>query len=323
MTRPASSADGGRAAPLPDIPVLVVSGYLGAGKTTLVNHLLTTGTGRRTLVIVNDFGAVAVADELVTSREADVLTLANGCVCCGMRSTLMETLLAVLERAELPELVVVETSGVADAAAVARHALFPGFRLDGVVVVCDTETVRRRARDRLVGPTVLRQLASADLVVLNKTDLVADAARREVAAWIAERAPGAAQLHTAGAKVPLSLLLGAVDTPVATSLPAEPELEGHVALTWSGGLLHRSLLEAALASLPDGVMRVKGVVVLDDAPEVRTVVQRVGSRLRLERGRPWDDERPSSRLVAVARAGEVDDASLARLLDLAAMSVPS
>ena len=130
-------------------------------------------------------------------------------------------------------------------------------------------------------------------------------------------------MHTAGAKVPLSLLLGAVDTPVATSLPAEPELEGHVALTWSGGLLHRSLLEAALASLPDGVMRVKGVVVLDDASEVRTVVQRVGSRLRLERGRPWDDERPSSRLVAVARAGEVDDASLARLLDLAAMSVPS
>lgn len=317
MSVPLRADSGMRSDPVPAIPVLVVSGYLGAGKTTLVNHLLRSGTGRRTLVLVNDFGAVAVADELVESREADILTLANGCVCCGMRSTLMESLLAVLDRVELPELLVVETSGVADAAAVARHAMFPGFRLESVVVVCDAETVRRRARDRLIGATVLRQLAAADLVVLNKVDLVDEAAQWELRAWLAEHAPGAVRFETTEARVPVQLLFGAVDAPTVMGLAAQPELSGHVALEWSGGPLDRAMLEVALRWLPEGVLRIKGVVVLEDDPLVRTVVQRAGSHVRLERGRDWGDAAACSRVVAVVRAGDLDNAAFGRVLDLA------
>mgnify|MGYP001015843145 FL=1 len=155
------------------LPAIVVGGWLGAGKTTLVNRLLRAADGRRIAVLVNDFGEVSIDADLIVSRDGPVMNLAGGCVCCAVGSDLLEALIALPSRLPALDLVIVETSGVALPAAVARSVrLAAGVTVDGTVVLVDAETVRARADDRYVGDTVLRQLAEADLLLLNKVDLV-------------------------------------------------------------------------------------------------------------------------------------------------------
>jgi G3E family GTPase len=304
-------------APSPAIPVVVIGGYLGAGKTTLVNHLLRTGTGLRTLVLVNDFGAVAVDAELIEADEGEVLTLVNGCVCCSLSSPLAETFETIRAMRPPPELVVLETSGVADPAPVAHHAMTPGFRLDGVVVVADAATVRRRAADELVGRTVLRQLAAADLVVVNRADLATPAQLAGLGSWLDEVAPGTDRVLTEHGRVPPEAVIGAGGGAPALSTEALPV---HDRWIWNPGRpVDRGELEAVLDALPSSVVRVKGIVALTDEPTRRTVVQRVGRWRTMTPGRPWEvGEAPRSSLVVLGLPGSVDPQNLGRMFDPAA-----
>ncbi len=148
------------------VPVLVVGGYLGAGKTTLVNHLLRT-SGQRLMVLVNDFGQSVIDAQLIEASDGDVLQLAGGCVCCQIGDELSAALARVADTA--PERVVIETSGVAQPAAVTTMvSLTTGLQLDAVVVVADGERIDELLADRYVGDIVAAQLAQADLVVLNR-----------------------------------------------------------------------------------------------------------------------------------------------------------
>ena len=154
------------------IPVTVIGGYLGAGKTTLVNHLLRHAGGTRIAVLVNDFGELPIDADLIESKHDDVIGIAGGCVCCEIGSDLVDALRTLAARDPPPQQVLVETSGVALPGAVAGAVgLLPAYRLDATVVLADAETVRERAADRYLGDTVTRQLAEADIVVLNKADL--------------------------------------------------------------------------------------------------------------------------------------------------------
>jgi G3E family GTPase len=190
------------------IPVTIVGGYLGAGKTTLVNHLLRHAQGRRLAVLVNDFGDIAIDAELIESREGNVLNLAGGCVCCSVGSDLVGALMALPGWAAPPDHCVIETSGVALPGAVARTlTLVQGVRLDGVVVLADAETVRARAADRYVGDTVRGQLRDADLVLLNKVDLVAGDEVAALHAWLGEAAPRAPVVDAVDAAVPVEVVL--------------------------------------------------------------------------------------------------------------------
>ena len=196
--------------PAPDrIPVTLIGGYLGAGKTSLLNHLLTHAGGERIAVLVNDFGALGLDAALVARRDADTVTLTNGCVCCSIADDFGAALDAQVRAGEPPERIVVETSGVAEPAKTARYASgWPGVRLDAVLTVVDLETIRARAKDRFVGDLVVRQIESADLIVANKSDRVDASTRRSEAQWLARRAPRAAQVETSHGRVAPAVVLG-------------------------------------------------------------------------------------------------------------------
>lgn len=157
--------------PASPLPVTVISGYFGAGKTTLVNHLLRHPGGRRLMVLVNDFGELAIDADLIAADEGNILTLANGCVCCSMGGNFDNALVDELEMEERPDHLVTEASGVAKPARIANIARAESdLLLDGVVTVIDAENFDRHLADHLIADSVMDQIAAADLLLVNKAD---------------------------------------------------------------------------------------------------------------------------------------------------------
>ena len=164
------------------IPLTVIGGFLGAGKTTLVNHFLRTAT-RRIGVLVNDFGAINIDAALIASRDSEMVALTNGCVCCGTGDDLGAGLVRLMARERGIEHVIIEASGVSDPWRVAQLALVePGFNLEPIVVVADGVALPRQLRDRWVSDTVRGQLLAAELVVLNKAEHATAEARAAIQA---------------------------------------------------------------------------------------------------------------------------------------------
>ena len=295
-------------APSAPIDVTVLGGYLGAGKTTLVNHLLRGADGEQLAVLVNDFGAIAVDAELIEARDGATIRLANGCICCSLAGGFAEAMTTIDGLTDRPDRLLIEASGVADPAAVAQWAHLPGFALDGVVVLADAETVRARADDRLVGRHVRQQLAAADVLVVNKTDLVPDTRLAELHAWLTEVAPGRVPIDTVGAAVDRSVLLG--PAPLGDRRPDPNGDPGHRTFTLTSHTpLDRERLSALVGALPDRVVRAKGIVALADDRDRRWVIQRVGPRTSLA---PHHEPDPgaSSHLVVIALPDQTVDAAV-------------
>lgn len=300
-----------------DLPVTVLGGYLGAGKTTLVNHLLRTTTERLAL-LVNDFGEVDIDTDLIEADDGDVVSLANGCICCSLVDGLAAALQTIAEFRPRPDRLVIEASGVADPASVAAYGHGPGLELDAVVVLIDAETIRARASDRYVGDTVLRQLRAADIVVANKLDLVGPDDVSTVRDWLADRVEGAAIVEATGAAVDPAVLFGVVDRP-GSNIDEAGEPHDHAddlyeAWSWTSDgrdPIDREAVEALMGALPDEVVRAKGIVRLaDGSVEGRAhVLQRVGRRWTLHPART--DPVGPSRLVVIGLAGAVRDGWLA------------
>ena len=184
----------------------VIGGYLGAGKTTLVNRLLAGATGERVAVIVNDFGSINIDAELIQSADKDTVRLSNGCMCCSASDGLAAALARLCARADEIDRIVIETSGVSEPGKVAKNA--HGFRLplDAVIVMADAEQLPAQASNRYVGDVVRRQLAQADLILLNKIDLVDPEALARAREVILSNAPGCPVAETTAANLPLVLL---------------------------------------------------------------------------------------------------------------------
>jgi G3E family GTPase len=297
-----------------ELPVTVIGGYLGAGKTSLVNHILASA-GERVAVLVNDFGDVDIDSELIERRDGDTISLANGCICCSLVDGLAGALATVQAMEPRPHRLVIEASGVADPASIAAYGHGPGLALDAVIVLVDAETIRTRAVDRYVGDTVQRQLRSADVLVLNKTDLVDEAAGRATAAWLAEQAPEAAIVEARQARVDPAVLFGALRGPPAGPPPAPADASGvFESWTWRGDLVERHRLEALMADLPEGAMRAKGLLRLTDDPGTAMVLQRVGRRWSLRPAAAEAGSGPGSRVVVIGRRGAIDPPWLAERL---------
>ena len=169
------------------VPILLVTGFLGAGKTTVVNHLLAHAEGRRIAAVVNDFGAINIDAELIAGASDGVVSLSNGCICCSLEGDLLRTLAALLRRDPRPEFIVIETSGVADPSDIVRNLMDPLIwreaPLETVLCVVDATTSAETLNDALLRS----QLRAADVVALSKVDLVDAAASRSSCAMSSGR----------------------------------------------------------------------------------------------------------------------------------------
>jgi G3E family GTPase len=300
----------------------VIGGFLGAGKTTLLNQLLRDAGDRRLAVLVNDFGAINIDAELVESRDSEVMRLENGCICCSVGSDFIGALALLRDGPDPPEHVVVEASGVADPGAIAVLGDMPGYRRDAAVVVADAETVRARGEDEATRHQITGQLRAADLLVLNKTDLVDAAALADTRAWVREiTGPSTAIVETAFGALAADIVLGAA--PAADRVPAEHHDDEHdhahpafETWSWSGEApLSGAGLVAELKTLPDGIVRAKGLLHLREDPSNRYVLQVVGRRFSVEADRPWGDATPASEVVVIGLPGSVDESALEAALE--------
>lgn len=243
----------------PRIPLTVIGGYLGAGKTTLVNRILTGDHGRRLAVIVNDFGDVAIDEALLGPADGGVRALANGCVCCSAVDGLAVALGEIATLDPPPEHLIIEVSGVGDPWAVAQWGRTPRYELDGVVVVVDPVAVRRWVDDPYVGDTVRRQIAAADLVLVSHADDEPDACA-ETAEWVTGLTRGPVLI---GTNVSLPLLLGgssADAVPGGRAVSRETSHAEHAAASFVPRAMSRADLREWLERAPEPVVRAKGFV---------------------------------------------------------------
>ena len=251
------------------VPVTVVGGFLGAGKTTLVNHILRGGHGLKVAVLVNDFGAVNIDAALIASAEGGLYSLSNGCICCGRNQGLVEQLEELLAaRADIDH-IVIEASGAADPSRImdtVRHARFSGrLRADAVVTVVDAAGFE----DAVAAAPGLAQaqVGAADLLVLNKTDLVD---RSRLDAWRARWTFADTRIvETTQARVPFGILFAGEVSPrgIASPFAAEPVHEQAVSAVWRhDGLVDLKCLAKALAgqTLVDAALVVQFLGALGD-----------------------------------------------------------
>ncbi|WP_416899217.1 MAG: CobW family GTP-binding protein [Minwuia sp.] len=284
------------------IPFTVIGGFLGAGKTTLLNHLLTQTEGVRYAVFVNDFGSLNIDKRLIRSHGGRTIALENGCICCSMADGLTQSLLALLSMDDPCDHIVIEASGVADPAPIADVAVLdPDLAPDGVVVLVDAADGIRWLEHEQVGDMVRKQIAAADLLVLNKLDVAEPDSVAALKARLDDLAPDAIRVETEHSRLPMPLAFSTVKAgggqghghdhgpDFRTCTIEMPE-------TWT-----RAELTAALQALPAGVLRAKGFVKLTGGG--LHLVQMAGRRISIT---PADgDEPPALVLIGVGDMPDV------------------
>ncbi|MFC4352857.1 CobW family GTP-binding protein [Fodinicurvata halophila] len=293
----------------PAIPLSVIGGFLGSGKTTLINNLLRETDGRRLTILVNDFGDINIDADLVAAHDGRTLQLSNGCICCTIGDSLSRSLMEIAAMPESPEHVVIEASGVADPGRIAQIGLAGGaYSLQAVCVLADAANLPTHAADRYMGDTVIHQLKRADFIALNKCDLVDEADRTQLYARLTDWGITCPVLETTQGQVPLSLLLEPRERESPENLE-EHHHDSHAERLRSWSLstdtpLNRTAFEAALEDIKGRALRAKGLLRFSDAPHHLEVLQLVGRRYELSPVREAEGEE-ASRLVVIT-AGDVE-----------------
>jgi len=303
------------------VPILLVAGFLGAGKTTVVNHLLAHAEGRRIAAVVNDFGAINIDAELVAGASDGVVSLKNGCICCSLEGDLIRTLAALLRREPRPEFIVIETSGVADPADIVRNLMDPMIwreaPLETVLCVVDAATPEAMLAD----PLLRSQVHAADVVALSKLDLAGSAEVAVVrdAVWTVR--PGAVVVDALLGEVPAALLFPA--DPDRLPRPRDPGRRRPTAdrfetLSWtSERLVSLPRLQVAITRLAPKLARAKGLFEAVEQPGRQLVFQFAGGRATLAPGGIRPAGVPRARLVFIAEVGRLSEEDIRGVMDVA------
>ena len=325
------------------VPLTVLTGFLGAGKTTLLNRILTGDHGLRIAVLVNDFGSINIDADLIVGveSEGDIISLANGCVCCNVRDDLVTAVTQVMSRPERPEYILLEASGVAEPSGIAitfmGDELRDRIRLDSIMCVVDAEQVFAVPE---MMELKLRQIAFADMLILNKVDLVTPEEIERIKAWLDDRFHRYRLVESSGGDVPLEILLsvGRFDPSRLDGAPSSDDADhshacdpdcGHhahddrrdhsqVFKTWSYETDQPLSLEAlreSASKLPASVYRCKGVVHTTEEPGRRVILQGVGKRVDIAAGDEWNGGAPRTRIVVIGADDGMDEAALREAFD--------
>lgn len=300
-------------------PVTIFTGFLGAGKTTLLNHILTGNHGKRIAVVVNELGDIGLDDRFIARSDGDIVELTNGCVCCSARNDTMEVLLSLVARSKKGEPidhVIIETTGLAKPASLCRFFLADSplksfYRLDGVVTVVDAY---HGTSHMIQFREVKEQVAVADVVLLNKTDLTEEPQIHAIEEWLHGLNPTAPIVRSSRGEVPLESILNIGGFDLIGKEHILEEQHGHEPVhdsditaisiredsPLSRGKFIKWLTEFVAMEGGD-LLRYKGILQFEGLPN-RSILQGVHMIRELEDAGPWPKgTQPSTELVFIGR----------------------
>lgn len=266
-----------------DLPVTVVAGYLGSGKTTYINRQLKQAKGLRYAVLVNDFGELNIDAEVIRSETTQSISLVNGCVCCSIANDIDRALDEIRSMADSLDWVMLEASGVAEPGRVRNRVLnWPGFEMKTLITLVDVTRIQRLVNDKFVGQHIRAQLTEADRLLLSKSERLSVAELQKVELWLDQFME---HQHSA------------VITGLNQSPEKHPEFYSECFVSAQG--ISRDRLESWLGDLNESIIRIKGFVLLDDDAEHQYLLQWVEGDWSLELVGKWR-QKPETTLVLIS-----------------------